>query len=89
MGSRQSLQADTPPVSDNNYIFVCASFEKFWQLYPNKQCKQKAFEAFLDLSPSENLFQKIITGLTAQCLYRKTLQHMGNGFQIGKTQITG
>ena len=64
-------KAATPPVSDNNYIFVCESFEKFWQLYPNKQSKQKASEIFRDLSPTENLFQKIIAGLTAQCMYRK------------------
>src|SRR3990167_6087534 len=69
--SSKSAQADTPPVSDNNYVFVCEAFQKFWKLYPMKLSKQKAWEAWNALTPSENLFQQIISSLKAQCAYRE------------------
>lgn len=67
----ESAKAATPPVSDINYVFVCDAFQKFWQLYPVKFSKQKAWEVFQALSVTEELFSEIMNGLTAQCIYRK------------------
>jgi len=64
-------QPGTPPVSDINYIFVCDAFKKFWQLYPIKQSKPNALDAFKALSPSEELFHEIMSALEAQIIYRK------------------
>lgn len=64
-------QPGTPPVSDINYIYVCDAFKKFWQLYPIKQSKPNALDAFKALSPSEELFFEIMSSLEAQIIYRK------------------
>lgn len=64
-------KAATPPVSDINYIFVCDAFKKFWRLYPIKQSKPKAWDAFQTLAPNAELLDLIIDALTKQCAYRK------------------
>lgn len=65
-----SAQADIPPVSDNYFIFLRESFEKFWQLYPVKQSKQKAWNVFQNLSPTAELLNQIIDALEKQIAYR-------------------
>ncbi|OGT33648.1 MAG: hypothetical protein A3C44_00715 [Gammaproteobacteria bacterium RIFCSPHIGHO2_02_FULL_39_13] len=65
-----TVQPGIPLVSDINNIFLSDAFEKFWQLYPVKFSKQKAWEAFQMLTPSDDLFQKIMAALNKQCAYR-------------------
>ncbi len=67
----KTTKAATPPVSDINYVFVCDAFQQFWQMYPVKFSKQKAWEVFQALSVTEGLFNEIIAGLESQCVYRK------------------
>lgn len=59
-------QADPPHKSEVNYIFLYKSFEKFWENYPEKKSKQKAWDVFKKLNPDENLISKILTALEVQ-----------------------
>ncbi len=69
----KSAQPDTPPVSGINNIIFCLenAFKKFWQMYPEKNSKTKAWEMFQKLSPSAELFDVMIKALEMQCDYRK------------------
>lgn len=42
-------------------------FERFWKIYPRHVGKNAAREEFLKLSPSEELTEKIISAVSAQC----------------------
>lgn len=66
----ENAKAATPPVSDNYFIFLRESFEKFWQLYPVKQSKPKAWDVFQNLSPTEQLISQMIDALEKQITYR-------------------
>jgi len=60
-------QEPATPHKDNNYLFfLLQKFEFFWESYPQKQGKQKAFEAFKALSPDEALTSKLLTALRKQ-----------------------
>lgn len=41
-------------------------FDRFWKLYPNKKCKDKASKAWAKLKVDADLFAKITAGLAAQ-----------------------
>lgn len=62
----ETTQADPPQKSEVNYIFLYEKFEKFWENYPQKKSKQKAWDAFKKLEPDEELFSKILTALEDQ-----------------------
>jgi len=65
-------KAATPLIKDNNYIFLLQQFEKFWDVYPLKKSKQKAWEAFQTLTPDAELFAKIHSALQEQIqLYQR------------------
>ncbi|CZG84468.1 hypothetical protein SDA22_06870 [Legionella pneumophila serogroup 1] len=60
-------EADPPQKSeDNNYIYVCSKFEKFWKSYPHPVDREAAFYQFKELNPDDKLFEKIMTGLYEQ-----------------------
>jgi hypothetical protein len=63
-----STQADPPHKSEVNYIYLYKKFEKFWESYPQKKSKQKAWYAFKKLNPDDALFSKIITTLNDQLI---------------------
>ena len=84
----QNVEADiaknalpaTPPVSGINNIIFCFenAFEKFWQMYPIKNGREKTWEIFKDLSLTEELFQTILNALEKQCMHRKTEKANGH-----------
>ncbi|WP_242602524.1 hypothetical protein [Legionella sainthelensi] len=60
-------EADPPQKSeDNNYIYVCSKFEKFWKSYPHPVDREAAFYQFRELNPDDKLFEKMMTGLHEQ-----------------------
>lgn len=73
---------DTPPVSGiiiNNIVFCLENvFEKFWQMYPVKNDKAKTREIFLQLSPSQDLFQTMLNALAKQCMHYRKQKAQGN-----------
>jgi hypothetical protein len=55
------------PQSNNNYfIFLYQTFEKFWELYPLKKSKQKTWEQFQSLQPTDALISNIFASLEKQ-----------------------
>ena len=64
--THETSQADTPPESGINIIFLREAFEKFWSIYPAKQSRNKAWEAFKALSPTEEELHSILNQLTKQ-----------------------
>lgn len=62
----QIAKADTPHNSENNFVFVCKKFEKFWASYPQPQNKQNAFKEFKKLNPDDILFSKMLKALESQ-----------------------
>ena len=74
----EMAKADIPHNSELNYVCVSAQFEKFWFLYPQKKTKQKAFEAFKTLRPSDELLTRILEALQKQIDANKTLQAQGH-----------
>jgi hypothetical protein len=65
--AREKIQEPATPHKDNNYLFfLLQKFEFFWKSYPQKQGKQKAFEAFKALNPDEALASKILNALRKQ-----------------------
>ncbi len=62
----KTTQADTPPESGINIIFLEQEFEKFWSIYPIKQSHNKAWEAFKAISPTQAQLQTILDGLIKQ-----------------------
>ena len=60
-------KAAIPQGSNNNYfIFLYKKFEKFWELYPLKKSKQKTWEQFQALQPTDELVTCIFTALEKQ-----------------------
>jgi hypothetical protein len=75
--SSQTLKADIPHNSENKYVCVRAHFEKFWAMYPKKNGKQKAWEEFQALQPSEEMLTPILTALQQQIEAVDLLQSQG------------
>lgn len=61
-----NVKADIPHNSKDNYVYVRDQFEIFWSLYPQQKNRGQAFDMFVKLNPSEDLFKQIITALQAQ-----------------------
>ena len=68
-GMVQTPQADIPLNNNYIYIFLYTNFEKFWELYPLKKNKTKAFELFKTLNPNENLVSTILKSLQSQIAF--------------------
>ncbi|OGT41482.1 MAG: hypothetical protein A3F13_03490 [Gammaproteobacteria bacterium RIFCSPHIGHO2_12_FULL_40_19] len=71
----------TPPVSDINnniFVFLINAFEKFWQMYPVKNSKEKAWGIFQDLSPTKELFQTILNALEKQSAHYQSQKAQGH-----------
>ena len=73
----EMTQADPPHNSVNNYVCLYARFEKFWSLYPQKSSKQKSWEEFQKINPSEELFGEIMSTLQQQIDAMLLLQSHG------------
>lgn len=71
-------QADIPHNSVNNIVFLEQKFEKFWLIYPLRQNKQKAWEAFQKLNPDTDLFEQIISALQNQVTHYQQLEQSGH-----------
>jgi hypothetical protein len=69
-------QADTP-LKDNYIIFLSQQFELFWQRYPQKKAKQKAWETFHQLQPNAELTHRIHNALQTQIELTKQQQSQG------------
>jgi hypothetical protein len=54
------------PLKEDNYIYLFTQFEKFWDLYPLKKSKQKAWEAFQILNPADDLLVQMHSALQQQ-----------------------
>ncbi len=61
-----SIEPGIPLSSNNNFIFLSQKFKKFWQLYPLKKSKQKSWEQFQSLQPTDELMACIFTALEKQ-----------------------
>lgn len=62
---------------NNNYVFLCQQFEKFWESYPQPQNKAHAWSEFEKLHPDEDLFSKILASLDAQISHYQQQQAIG------------
>ena len=65
------------PQGSNKDVCVYVQFEKFWSLYPQKNSKQKAMEAFQTLQPNDALLTQILTALQQQIDACDALQAQG------------
>lgn len=59
-------QKAATPLKDNNYIYLLSRFEQFWNLYPEKKSRERAFEAFREISPDEHLLRMMLQSLENQ-----------------------
>ncbi|HAU0843135.1 TPA: hypothetical protein JBH32_01095 [Legionella pneumophila] len=73
----KNLKPDTPHNSENLCVYVGAQFEKFWELYPQKQDETRAFHEFNKLKPDEALFTQMMDALQAQIDNRLDLELCG------------
>ncbi|CEG58256.1 TPA: hypothetical protein F7001_02540 [Legionella pneumophila] len=76
-GIDKSSKADTPLKEDNYYIFLLSQFEKFWDLYPLKKSKQKAWEAFQALNLTPELPIQIYSALQQQIQFYQQQHSQG------------
>lgn len=59
-----------PHNSNYNYLFLLTKqFEQFWSVYPVKRSQPQAQQAFLELNPSAELFQRMMNALQQQIAY--------------------
>ena len=72
------LKAGTPPVSGNYLFLLKEKFEKFWELYPNKKSKEKAWTAFQALNPSEALYLQMRIAIFEQIDFYQNQQQLGH-----------
>ncbi|HAT1822768.1 TPA: hypothetical protein JBA24_00525 [Legionella pneumophila] len=54
------------PLKDNNYIYLLSRFEQFWNLYPEKKSRERAFEAFRQICPDDHLLRTMLQALENQ-----------------------
>jgi len=59
------VQPAIPP-NNNYFIFLYKKFEQFWEKYPLKKSKQKAWKEFQSLQPTETLVSCMISALEKQ-----------------------
>lgn len=72
----RSPKADTP-LRESNYIYLFSQFEKFWDVYPLKKSKHKAWEAFEALNPANELLTRIHSALQLQIQAYQQQQNQG------------
>ena len=67
-----------PLGSNNNYLFLLSQqFEKFWNIYPLKKSKQKTWEQFQSMQPTDALVKCILVALEKQVTTYNTLSAKG------------
>ena len=72
------LKPVIPLGSNNNYFFLLSkSFEKFWNLYPLKKSKQKTWEQFQSMQPTDDLVTCILVALEKQVTAHNQLTAQG------------
>ncbi|MGC1181339.1 hypothetical protein [Legionella sp.] len=59
-------KADTPLIKENNYIYLLRQFDHFWQMYPEKKSRDRAFDIFKQINPDEHLLQTMLQALAQQ-----------------------
>ncbi|VEG91203.1 hypothetical protein [Legionella spiritensis] len=74
----EPLKADTPLNNDNYFIYLNTRFEDFWSIYPLKKARQKAWEVFQTLNPTDGLITQILTALKAQITFTHRQQQQGH-----------
>ena len=62
----QKTQPAIPPNNNYYFVFLYQKFEQFWENYPLKKSKQKTWEQFQSLRPTEELVTSILTALDKQ-----------------------
>lgn len=65
------------PLKDNNYIYLLSAFEQFWNLYPEKKSRERAFEAFKQINPDEHLLRTMLQALENQIKVRNAKEAHG------------
>lgn len=73
-----SDKAATPLIKDNNYIFLLKHFEQFWEAYPLKKSKQKAWEAFQAINPNHVQITTLYDALQQQVQWAEQQNALGN-----------
>lgn len=62
----ENNKAAIPQNNNNYFVFLTREFEKFWESYPLKKSKQKTWEQFQALQPTEALMSNIHAALGNQ-----------------------
>ncbi|HAT1130452.1 TPA: hypothetical protein NR353_001625 [Legionella pneumophila] len=62
----ETPQADTPYIKDNNYIYLLRNFDLFWEMYPEKKSRERAFEIFKQINPDTLQLQTMLKALQQQ-----------------------
>ncbi|HAU4045810.1 TPA: hypothetical protein U2K22_003061 [Legionella pneumophila] len=62
----ETPQADTPYIKDNNYIYLLRNFDHFWEMYPEKKSRERAFEIFKQINPDALQLQTMLKALNQQ-----------------------
>jgi hypothetical protein len=70
-------KADTPLYKDNYYIFLLYQFEQFWNAYPLKKSRPKAWEQFQAINPDEKLCAQLLQALQEQIASNRKLKVQG------------
>lgn len=52
-----------PPEGDREEGAISLDFERFWDAYPRKECREKAKQAFFILAPQKPLLEKMLEAL--------------------------
>jgi hypothetical protein len=74
----ETPKAATPLKEDNYYIYLLSQFEQFWNLYPLKKSKQKAWEQFQALKPEPQLCLEILNAIQKQIQFIQQLKTQGH-----------
>ena len=74
----KSDKAAIPLIKDNNYIFFLKHFEQFWEAYPLKKSKQKAWEAFQAINPNHVQVTTLYDALQQQVQWAEQQNALGN-----------
>lgn len=74
---RAEPQKPATPLKDNNYIYLLSCFEQFWNLYPEKRSRDRAFETFKQINPDEELLRTMLQALDQQVKARNTKEAHG------------
>ncbi|WP_058502978.1 hypothetical protein [Legionella israelensis] len=70
-------QKAATPLKDNNYIYLLSRFEQFWNLYPEKKSRERAFETFKQINPDKHLLRTMLQALDQQTKARKAKEAHG------------